>query len=747
MKNILHIALRQMAIYVPQSAQTVEAKKQHLHQDTALFVQNLAQLGYTPAESLLWALNRCTKDYLDQVLAVFREVMNVDKNWTPLVKGWDVPTNEGLIDHIITWVANVAGWSGHRLPCSHVIPGGTFRLERYNGCPFCGTPFVYDAKIFQGQNTSDLKVLTLWQEDKAEEFFRNLLASKTALDATQADSLKILLAHLPLPPAPLSIEMKETKVLVIDTLVELNRAAEAQPLFDGPHDVLRFLWYKHTGFLQVVEPKTIMRRHAFNYKHVNRRQSVPEAATKEAKQKLKLKYSRRYCRIVAQWLNGLSLSPKVACEQMHPKRELWVRMIRALRLPEYAKKPGFESLACLLDCFYRQDYTVWQASADQAFRAKQVDHLLNLYKQRPGLFARQLFALILHFGPESVLAAFLAVSDKVPARLLFTLNSYAKIYFSGSMRPVRPLGGVRKSIPAHPLVRWRGHLERQAYCQAIEDLCLQAVKQRFEAQANPHKTIYIDPLLFYMPVSIGERSEQVQDAPVALMGARFPVLGDNIRLFMQWGAGLAAQHLDMDLSAQIIRPTESYFCSYANLSPVGCLHSGDIRSIPDQVGTAEYIELNLPLLRQVGATKVVFTCNAYSVGSLSPNMVVGWMSNATPMKIDPQTGVAYDPSCVQHQVRITQALTKGLVFGVLDLQDNEIIWLEYPFQGQVVQQLSTGGVDDLLNKLKARLSVGNLLRIKAEAQGLTILDQPTADENYSREWALDTAAVTQLLLE
>lgn len=49
------------------------------------------------------------------------------------------------------------------------------------------------------------------------------------------------------------------------------------------------------------------------------------------------------------------------------------------------------------------------------------------------------------------------------------------------------------------------------------------------------------------------------------------------------------------------------------------------------------------------------------------------------MKISERTGVAYDPSCVQHQVRISQSLQKGLVFGVLKVKEREIVWLEIPF--------------------------------------------------------------------
>lgn len=49
-----------------------------------------------------------------------------------------------------------------------------------------------------------------------------------------------------------------------------------------------------------------------------------------------------------------------------------------------------------------------------------------------------------------------------------------------------------------------------------------------------------------------------------------------------------------------------------------------------------------------------------------------------------KNGVAYDPSCVQHQVRVAENLMKGLVFGVLKVKEREIVWLEIPFGGQTI---------------------------------------------------------------
>lgn len=76
-----------------------------------------------------------------------------------------------------------------------MIPDNTFPMERYNGCPFCGTLFQTATTEYFGQG-SKLKVLELWQDKELNAFFCDLLESRTALDATQADSLKIMLGEL-----------------------------------------------------------------------------------------------------------------------------------------------------------------------------------------------------------------------------------------------------------------------------------------------------------------------------------------------------------------------------------------------------------------------------------------------------------------------------------------------------------------------------------------------------------------------
>lgn len=319
-KDLLKVAIKQNAIYLPATADM--EKRETLTSTTVAMVAQLSKLGYGLSEELLHAVNQTSPARQVEILQVMKDVLGVTLNWAPLVKGWDTPTGESQLDHLITWIANLFGSQrGVKLPCGHLIPDNTFPLERYNGCPFCGTPFQTATTQYFGQG-SKLKVLELWQDKELNAFFADLLQSRTALDATQTDSLKILLSELPLPKSDTEIKMKETLMLVIDTLVEQGREQEAQVYFSSPNDILRYLWYKKTGFLQIIEPKTIIRKAGKNNAHISPLLDASISASQMKKEELKLKYTRRQCKTVALWLNNLPMAVQKSCETMHPKREM-----------------------------------------------------------------------------------------------------------------------------------------------------------------------------------------------------------------------------------------------------------------------------------------------------------------------------------------------------------------------------------------------------------------------------------------
>lgn len=720
------------------------------------FTARLKENGYSLSEELLHTLAKVPTKTLADITKLINEVMGVNLNWAPLVKGWDTPTGESRMDHLITFLANLfggeeAGFKGTKLPCGHFIPEGTFPLERYNGCPYCGTPFHTANFVYHGQG-SKLKELRLFTLADMEKLFHSLLSSPTPLDYTQLDSLKLLLKEFDVPDE-VEIPMKETAMVVIQKSGDRSQETEVKlglRLLKNPTDILRYFWYEKTGFVKIIEPKYLveMERKAHTHRWAPMDESEVKAALK--REELKLKYDRKHCRMAAIWLNALPMTAQQAAEQMHPKRGMWVRFIHAFRLGEYSRKQGFEHLAEILDVFYKQNYETWMGKLEVARAKNQGKEVLAMLSERPGMFARCLFATMLHFGKDETLRAFEGIMDKLPMRLLLSLGDAAEFYFDPShARMAKPITGGVFTVEPNAMLLLYSEDELEAMVKGVQKLYAKAIRQRYSQMPNDHKTIYIDPLLYDIPISVGDRSTTIQDTSCALQGTRFPVEGDSVRLFMQWGKGLPAQHLDMDLSCRIAYEGDfTEDCAYFNLTAQGAKHSGDIQRIPDQVGTAEYIELSLPELSESGAVYVTFSCNAYTDGNLSPNLMVGWMNSAYPMTIDEATGVAYDPSCVQHIVRISEGnLSKGLVFGVLDVAAREIYWLEMPFSGQTIKDSSSEAIGLLLKHLKEKLSIGQLLDLKRDAQKLNLVETPEeADEVYTYEWAMNPAEVNTLLM-
>lgn len=757
-KMLLAVALRYNAVFVDSDRKTLTNSHQ-ISKEVAAFLLDLSEKGFVVEEDLLGALKAAPVSYLGLISDAINTALGIKLNWTPLVKGWDTPTGESFIDHCITFYANYLGGKelmrGTTLQCGHFIPDGTFPIERYNGCPFCGTPFKTSGFVYTGQGSKkkSLRLMTLSDMEKLEQ---SLLESTVPLDGTQAESLKTMIVALGIPEG-VEIGMKETRMYVVDALVQAGNEDAATPFLTSPNDILRYLWYKKTKKIQIIEPKVLVKHAGKLNSHMWPSLDKSQEAEAVMKQNLKLKYNRQTCRMVANWLNALEMEADEACEIMHPKRGMWVRMIRELRLGEYSRKPGYDRLAKFLDTFYKDDYPVWKGQLDKALgiNCGCVDYskALALLKQRPGTFARSLFSVMLRMGPNQAIQAFREILDKVPPRLVLSLANAADLYFdTDATRIARPLTGSTKTIPYNKRLNNFTPEQRDELKRSVWTLYKDAMTKRFKAEdlSSTSGRIFIDKALYDIPVSVGDRSSSIQDASAALQGTRFQVEGDAVRLFMQWGVGLKAQHLDMDLSVAICyKDGHREDCGYFNLALPGAKHSGDIRNIPDQVGTAEYIELTIPELQETGAKYVAFSCNAYSHGAISPNLMVGWMNSAFPMAISNETGVAYDPSTVQHIVRISEGnLDKGLVFGVLDVDKREIVWLEMPYTAQVVGKLDTAALDSLLRRLSGKLSVGELLQLKAEAQNLTIVEkQDEADPTlrFTYNWALDAAAVSKLL--
>ncbi len=549
------VALRYRGIHVDITRDDLKSATYQPSVHLFAMVRRLQENGYTLSEEVMHALSMVSTKDLLSITDTINSAYGVDLNWAPLVKNWETSTDSSLWNNIVTMFVNSTILKdivdGVTLPCGHLIPNGAFNLENYNGCPFCGAQFRTSNEIFKGQG-SKLRELVLYTTEDLNDIYVKLLTSTVPLDAMQFDSLKIFLDVFEISE-DIEVQMRESCMAVIDAYVNKGQDQGAEKYLKSPNDILRYLWYKKIGKAIIIQPKTLIKlAHVWKGILPQGPYRTNEDTVKAMEQHLKLKYSREDCRRVARWLNNMKSDTRAMAELMHPYREMWARFIRALRLAEYSKKPGYGHLKELMDVFYRQDYVVWNGELDKAVTRNDSERTFALLKSRPGLFARCLFATMMRFGTENTLKAFREVAPIVPARLLLSLMNASEHYFNvDNLRYVTSSTGKKTKIEHNPLLFLYSQKERENMMDSIKRMFMDVMGDRYKLLKQDTGSIYIDPLLYDIPIGVGDRSTTIQDASCALQGTRFHVDGDKVRLFLQWGAGLPAQHMDMDLSARI----------------------------------------------------------------------------------------------------------------------------------------------------------------------------------------------------
>lgn len=718
------VALRQNSVYIPDDL-AGDASFSEIKPNTLFALGQLRQFGFSLTERALRGFNRLSPEQQGKVLELLSKIYAVNMNWTPLVRDWLVPTGQTWVDMFYTFLYNVADYAeggtypGTRLKCGHLIPDGVFDLPRYNGCPFCGKPFeTSDTVNFGG--SPETRLLDSMGDKAMASLMRNLVEMRTPLDATQLASLRTLLNYYPLPD-DVDIRMKETLVAVMYFLVDAGKPERLLGLVKSPADVLRYLWYCHTGQEKVIRPATLVKLSEFDWLRFC--PSLDEDTARIASERLKslrLHFPRKLGRIVAWLFNTMEMPAEEMCRIMHPQREIWVHMFRALHLPEYARRKGSGKLARVLDRFYRGDYLVPQGAVDKARAAGDFKTTMELLRLRPGAFARQLFANMLYFDADKVVDEFRKVIPDLSTRLVISLGNAAQNYFNPNFsRPVRIITGRVVQVMKNPLLASYTDAQLQDMIIMVKGLLNDALSIKYGMMPSPAAGhIFIDPVLDNCVMPVSDRSISVQDVGSALPGMVFPVKGDKVRLFLYWGEGMPAQALDLDLSALILYDGDARSCDFRQLTRPGAQHSGDIRWIPDNVGTAEYVELDLRKLLKSGARYVVFSATNYSGGPLPANTRIGWMSSKYRMKVSEENGVAFDPSCVQMMIRLPEnTVSRTMHFGILDVEKKEITYVEYPDNQQVVGEGAEVALS-MLEKLKSKLTIGKALHMMAAARGL-----------------------------
>ena len=71
-----------------------------------------------------------------------------------------------------------------------------------------------------------------------------------------------------------------------------------------------------------------------------------------------------------------------------------------------------------------------------------------------------------------------------------------------------------------------------------------------------------------------------------------------------------------------------------------------------------------------------------------------------------------------------------------------------PFSGQTVHDLDSQTIEALIKKVKTKISIGNVLKIKADSKSWEIAKEPnSADTIYDLSWAKKQENINSLFID
>ena len=414
-------------------------------------------------------------------------------------------------------------------------------------------------------------------------------------------------------------------------------------------------------------------------------------------------------------------------EDMQRWKKRWIRLGEILHPGEYKERfaqtyAAFESLR------KNKPNVSYNAVLEREFEKPESAELVALLKTRPGDFARRLDAALRHVPAQSdeILSAFSDVAMRVSTPVLLQMHAH----FQHRQEPVAlrtffPKGNVGKAFAVEKSLPT---LTSQQ-CAAILGIIENALRHRF-AEKDALGACYVDAGLKNFPVPLAQRSasKSLRTLP---RGSRLPLpAGDVMRFFLWWKNG--AQRTDIDLSAALYDANFVYkdVISYYNLKNYGGHHSGDIVDAPK--GAAEFIDLNLPKVLEMGARYLVISVNSYTTQPFCdlPECFAGWMARQ-----HANSGEIFEPRTVQDRVDLASDTQICLPL-MVDLQRRETIWTDlalrhYPSWNNVQNNLR--GVSLMLRAMTSHQAPNlyDLFTLHAQARGTLIEKQDEAQTVFA----------------
>lgn len=376
----------------------------------------------------------------------------------------------------------------------------------------------------------------------------------------------------------------------------------------------------------------------------------------------KFKLARRERRDVLKHMDAL-LAAGADPRDMARHQEEWKRLATSLHHREYS----YPLASAALEAVQRGQVRSWNSEVEEALQGD-LEKLLELLRERPGVFARRLAEVERKFpGQEETIAqAFQAVGGQVALPVLVQ----AWQHFQG------PTGGELGkrvvSAKGRPLAFTNRHKPSPLLLEALEGALAAHAREDFKVFLKEGAGVAV-------PLNLREASR----GKTLAKGSRRP-LGSKgtVRLFQHWRDTAAESpegRVDLDLSASFVDETFTRVAAvaYYNLRMSGqskhmALHSGDITSAPK--GAAEYIDVDMSEALAAGWRYLIPSVFNFTRQPLKdvPEACAGFM-----LREEVDSGEIFEPALVEESYFLTGEENTSVPF-VIDLKTRELIWWDAP---------------------------------------------------------------------
>lgn len=675
----------------------------------ATLAHELERLGHRMGPQLVAHLSQLDEAGLaeaaDALLALLRKRMGAHVQWTPMYPGFPQQVMQ-LSDAQLYWSAFL-----------HYQSDGLWRPNFADGHtdqrPVLARP----------ERFAFMRPIELGEPADFERIFKQLAGARSSLSAEDQTDLRTLVQQLGLrvyellPPRFVS---RENLAILAAALLRMNPArgeAFAHAQLQTATDALRLAvaWCGGDASLAaatrfVAMPRTVRRLLLAIIEASPARapdmQRRPERFKRLGEVLHVGEFAKRYPQ-AAQAFAGIRAGERVATFNREVETSLAAGALRQ-SLACLAQRPG--EFARRLDTLLRRAQTAADLKSGNAGAAtvNAATVLAEFDAKADGVSTAVLLQVMAHFsGRASILDVNAA---EKPVRAFFPKGQVAKVF---------ALRDARADIAA-------------AHCHAVVASCEAALVRRFAA-LPPLGRCHLDPQLANYLVPFSQRSAS-KALRTLVRGSRIAVPAAHTqRLFLWWKNG-GKGRVDIDLSAALYDANCQYVdtLSYYQLSSWGAVHSGDL--VDGGEGAAEFIDLDVAVLRTRGVRYVVVCVNSYTQQSFCdlPECFAGWMARQAP-----GSGEIFEPATVADRVDLGSDSTIALPM-VLDLQAQQMIWADialtqFPSWNNVRNNLS--GVGLMLRAL-TQLIKPNLYRLFAlhvQARGEWVGTADEADTVFGLE--------------